>query len=109
MAFKEAAIEAAEHHRETIVTKLVRLGNRQYLDEESRKLDDVIVRAPGMAVARADREAKPPIEFGRRIEIADRMDNVIETTGYDLWSNGLPLVAAKAGTQRKELDSRFQE
>ena len=37
------------------------------------------MRAPGMAVARADREAEPPVQIGAGIEIAHGMDDVIET------------------------------
>src|SRR5262245_42220209 len=38
--------------------------------------------APRMAVARADGEAEPPIELGRRLEIAYRMDDVIKPAGH---------------------------
>jgi hypothetical protein len=32
-----------------------------------------------MLVTRADREAGAPIEVGYRVEVADRMDDVVET------------------------------
>ena len=35
-----------------------------------------------MAVARPDREAEPPVKLRRRVEIADGMDDVIETAGH---------------------------
>ena len=44
----------------------------------------MILRAPGMAVARADREAEPPVQIGRGVEIAHRMDDVIEAARHSV-------------------------
>ena len=79
---QEAPVEIAEQNRDAIVAELRRLRHRQHLDEEAWQLHDVIMRAPGVAVARADREAKPPVQIGAGIEIAHGMDDVIEAPGH---------------------------
>src|ERR1700730_9686877 len=56
--------------------KLLRLGHRQQFDEEARQLDQVIVRAPRMLVARAHTEAEATIKLGRGLEIAHGMDDM---------------------------------
>jgi len=60
-----------------------RVSKRKQLDENTRKLDDPVPRSPsgGMSIARSDRKAEAAIEFGRRVEIADRVNDVIDTTG----------------------------
>ena len=77
------AIGDSEHAREPFADKFARLADRQDLDEEARQLHDVIVRPPRMQIARADREAGAAIEVCRRIEIADGMDDMIETARHD--------------------------
>src|SRR5262249_37239901 len=54
----------------------------QRFDEKAGRLDQVIVSAPRMLVARADGEAEPTIELGRRLEIAHRMDDVVDAAGH---------------------------
>ena len=58
------------------------MRDREQLEEEPRKLDDVIMGAPGMPVARPDGKAEAAIEPGRRVEIADRMDDMVEAAGH---------------------------
>ena len=82
MLLQEAAIEIAEQRREAFAAQHIRLGDRQQLQEESRELDDMVVRAPGMAVARADRKARAAIEIRCGVEIAHGMDDVVETAGH---------------------------
>src|SRR5207244_3858993 len=62
MRLEEDAIEGAEQRRECVGPKLLRLGHGQKLDEEAGKLDQTIVRAPGMAVARPNDEAEALVE-----------------------------------------------
>ena len=61
MLSKEVAVEFSEQFRKSVVAELFRLGHRQHFNEKARKLHDVIVRAPGMAVARADGKSEAPI------------------------------------------------
>src|SRR5262249_45807163 len=75
-------VERAEQRGEAIASKLFGLRHGQQLDKETRKLDQVIVRAPRMLVACADGEAEPTIELCRRLEIAHRMDDVVEAAGH---------------------------
>ena len=60
------------------------IGDRQQLDEGAGELDDVVLRPPGarMAVARADLKAEPPIELGGRVEIAHRVDDMVEAARH---------------------------
>ena len=83
MRFQEIAVEPPEQLGNAVVAELLRLGQGQYLDEESRKLHDAVMRAPGMAIARADCEADAAIEIRRRVEIAHGMNDMVETAGHD--------------------------
>ena len=56
MAGEKRLIEATELLGKSVGPELVRFGNGEKLDEESRQLHDVVVRAPGVAVARAHGE-----------------------------------------------------
>jgi hypothetical protein len=47
-------------------------------DEHPGELHDMIVRAPGMPVTHTDCEAGAAIEFRRRVEIADGVDDMVE-------------------------------
>jgi hypothetical protein len=60
----------------------VSLTHTEKFDENASKLHDIIVRAPGMAIAAADREAGATIEFCGRVEIADRVNDMVETVGH---------------------------
>ena len=53
-ALEKGLVEAAEQRRKALAAELFRLRDRQQLDEESGQLDDVVVGAPGMPVARPD-------------------------------------------------------
>src|SRR5262249_4714887 len=79
---KEGLIEAPEQRRKPVAAQLFRLRHRHRLDEEARKLAQSIVRAPGMSVAPADDEAEPAVELAGRIEVAHRMDDMIETARH---------------------------
>ena len=59
----------------------LRLADLEQFDEITRELHDPIVRAPGMTVARADREAGTAVELAGRVEIADGVHDVIEAVG----------------------------
>ena len=82
MPLGEVARIGGKQGREAVAAKLVRLGQRQKFDEEARQLNDVIMRAPGMTVARADGKAELAIKFGGGVEIAHRMHHVVETARH---------------------------
>ncbi len=82
VTFDKIAGVSAEQFREAIVAELVGLGQRQQLDEKAGELHDGIMRAPGVAVARADLKAEPAIKRGRRVKIAHGMNDVIEAAGH---------------------------
>src|SRR5215831_19026 len=46
LVLEKDSVEGAEQRREAITPKLLRLGHGQQLDEEARKLDQVVVGAP---------------------------------------------------------------
>ena len=68
-ALQKGLVEGAEQFRETLAGELLRLRDRQQLDEKSGQLDDVVVGAPGVNVARPDSEAQPAVERRRRLEV----------------------------------------
>jgi hypothetical protein len=80
---QKVAVIGAEQNREAVIAKSVGLGQRQQLDEETGKLDDMVMRTPGMAIARADLKTETAIERGGCVEIAHRMDDVIEAAGHN--------------------------
>ena len=82
MAIEKCLVEAAEQGGEAFAAELLGLGDRQQLDEETGQLDEVIVRAPGMAVARPDGETEGTVERCRRIEVAHRMNDMIKTARH---------------------------
>jgi hypothetical protein len=51
-------------------------------DEYACELYNPVVRPPGMAVARADREAEAAIEFASRVEVADGMHDMVKTVRH---------------------------
>ena len=81
-AFEEVAGIGAEQTREAVVAELVRLGQRQQLDEEAGQLHEVIMGAPRVPVAGADGEAEAGVKVGGGGEIAHRMHTVIEPAGH---------------------------
>src|SRR5262249_19485337 len=84
LTLEEDAVEGTEQQRESgFARNLFGCDHRQQLDEEARKLNEMIVCAPGMAVARPDREAEPAIEIGCGVEVAHRVDDMVETAGHD--------------------------
>src|SRR5262249_40852790 len=68
--------------RQTVGAELFRLRHREQFDKEAGQLDQVVMGAPRMTVARADGEAEPSIELGCRLEIAHSMDDVVESAGH---------------------------
>jgi hypothetical protein len=78
----EIPIVSREQSAKAIVADLVRLGERQQLNEEAGQLDNVIVRAPWVPVARADRKAQAPIKIGCGVEIAHGVNNMIQSAGH---------------------------
>src|SRR5262249_58935693 len=78
-AREEVAGEGAERdHARGRCRDLLRFPDREQLDEEPGKLDDAVVRAPWMAVARPDREAEARIELPAGVEIAHHVHEMIE-------------------------------
>ena len=78
LTFEKQPVKRAEKRRDRLASKLLQLDHRQQFEKTSWKLYNVIVRAPGMAVARPDGETQPPIEIGSRIEVAHRVNDVVE-------------------------------
>src|ERR1700751_1504467 len=59
-----------------------RLIHTKKLDENAGELHDMVVRAPGMTIAAADREPGATIECRGRVEVTDRVNDVVETMGH---------------------------
>jgi hypothetical protein len=57
-------------------------GDFEDFDIAILQLHDAVVRAPGMAVARADGEAGAAIKFRSRLEIADGVHDMVETVRH---------------------------
>jgi hypothetical protein len=74
----------------------VGLADGQQLDEKAIELDDAIVGAPRMAIARADDEAEPLIERRRRVEVVHRMNDMVESPRHPA-SVMLPLASGYIG------------
>src|ERR1700722_18648705 len=79
---EKIAARRAEQARKRVAPELFGLRDGQELDEEAGKLDQPVVRAPRMAVARATREAEPLVGRGPRVEIADRMNDMVEAARH---------------------------
>ena len=82
MSLEEIAVRRAEQARELVAAELVGLRDREELDEEAGKLDQPVVGAPRMAVARADREAEPLVARGRCVEVVDCVNDMVETARH---------------------------
>ena len=82
LVLEKDSVESAEQRREAIAPKLLRLGHGQQLEEEARKLDQVVMRAPRMLVARAHSETEATIELGRSLKIAHGVDDMVEAAGH---------------------------
>jgi hypothetical protein len=76
---REIPIVSREQSGKAIVADLVRLGERQQLNEEARQLDNMIVSAPWVLVTRADGKTQTAIEIGCGVEIAHCVNNVIQS------------------------------
>ena len=76
-----------------------RVGDRQQLDEGAGKLNDVVLRAPisRMAIARADLKAEPRIERGGGVEVAHRMNDVVEAAGHSVTTGLLEMTKPGQG------------
>ena len=61
----------------------LQLADGQQLDEHTGKLHDAVMRAPWMAIARADREAEPRVRLARRIEVVHGVHDMVETARND--------------------------
>ena len=80
---REVAVERAERKGPRAMRRnLCGLADLKQLDERGRKLDDAVMCAPRMLVARAYVEAKPPIKIGGGIEVAHGMDDMIEAASH---------------------------
>jgi len=78
----EIAIGGPEQPREAVAAELVGLGERQQLDEEAGQLDDAVVRAPVVPVARADDETEPLVQRPARVEVAHRVNDMVEAARH---------------------------
>ena len=78
MARQERLIEASEQMRDFVAAELFWLGHRQHFDEVAGELDDVIVRPPGVAVARADGKTHAAVKRRRCVEVAHRVHDMVE-------------------------------
>jgi len=81
-ALQEVAVVGAELSGKTIAAELVRFSQRQQLDEATRKLNNVIMRAPRVTIARTDGETESAVQIGRRIEVSYGMDDMVETSRH---------------------------
>ena len=100
-ARQEVAVERAERKAARCVRRrLRRVGESQDFDVAAGKLHDVVLRAPfrRMAVARADGEAKPPIEIGGRLEIAHGVNDMVEAARHRAFS-GSPRTPSAAASR----------
>jgi hypothetical protein len=79
---REILIVSREQSGKAIVADLVRLGERQQLNEEARQLYNMIVRAPWVLVTRADGKTQTAIEIGCGVEIAHCVNNVIQSAWH---------------------------
>jgi hypothetical protein len=75
---REIPIVSREQSGKAVVADLVRLGERQQLNEEARQLDDMIMSAPWVLVTRADGKTQTAIEIGCGAKIAHCVNNVIQ-------------------------------
>ena len=89
----EVPITDSKESRKSVRTELVWLGERHELDKNAGKLNDPVVRAPRMPVARADGKPEPFIQFSRAVEIAHGVNDMIETAAH-----GFHLQHADIGT-----------
>ena len=83
-AFRQkVAREGAERERARARRgNTLHLAQRQQFDEDAGKLHDAVMRAPGMAIARADCEAEPRVRLACRIEVVHRMHDMVETARH---------------------------
>src|SRR6266568_5190893 len=80
---EKVAVEGAEGKRAGAVRHdLLRLGDLKDFDVAISQLHNSVVRAPRMAVARADGKAGAAIKFRRRVEIADGVHDMVETVRH---------------------------
>src|SRR6266567_4558447 len=78
---EEIAREGAERKRPRSARRdQFRLADSQQFDENAGTLHDAIVRTPGMAVARADREAELRIARPGRVEVVHGVNDMVETS-----------------------------
>jgi hypothetical protein len=82
VALEEIAGVGAEQNREAVGAELVRFGQCQQFDEAAGELHDVVMRAPWVAVARADGKTEIAIERGRGVEITHSMNDMVEAARH---------------------------
>ena len=58
------------------------LAHRDQLDEGAGELDEPVLGAPRMPIARSDLEAETPIEASGFVEVADGNDEMIDPAGH---------------------------
>jgi hypothetical protein len=83
VTFEEIAGICTKQSREAIDAELVRLGQRQQFDEAAGELNDVVMRAPRVAIAGADREAEVAVKRGGGGEIVHGMYDMVEATRHE--------------------------
>jgi hypothetical protein len=57
-------------------------GDFEDFDEAMLELDDAIMRAPGMTVARANGEAGARLKLAGRVEVADGVHDMVEAVRH---------------------------
>jgi hypothetical protein len=83
-ALERIAMKGAERERARAMRHdLLRFLDGQQLEIESGKLDDAVVRSPGMPITSAHGKAEALVKCPGRIEIADGVNNMIETARHD--------------------------
>src|SRR4051812_36444979 len=97
---EEVAQKAAERERvRRMWLNQIGLTDIEQFHEKARELHDAVMRTPGVLVMRADGEANAPIKIRLRVEVANGVNNMIETTrGHrsSLNSRGHHFIAEKA-------------
>jgi hypothetical protein len=60
---------------------LGRFGQGDELEESAVELDEAVLRAPGVHVARSDLEAHAPVERGLSFKIAGGQNEMVDAAG----------------------------
>ena len=82
-AGEEIPVEGAEREKTRPMRHdLLGLGDLQDLDVAVLELHDAIMRAPGVTITPAHHEPGADIDVRRRVQVADRMHDMVEALGH---------------------------